>query len=377
MQITSLETTLLSCPVPKEHQLNWDGRAYGQRVLKNDMMIVRVHTDEGIEGYGEPSVYGNPKLMEKWLRDHKTMFIGKDPYDALGASMPTTHYEWTTNCALAGVNQALWDIIGKAAKVPIYKLLGGKCTERVKVYASAGQMGSTVEEVRDEAKRFREQGFLGYKVRVTLEDYREKARAAREELGNSICLMIEWNMRLPNVKTATNAIRNIERYEPAWIEEPLPGANVSGYAELRKAVDVPISGGETLATRWEFKERLDKGCYSIVQPDCDVAGISETSRIAFLAGLDEVLLCPHNWHNAINTAANVQVMASSPNAFFLESNRTWNNSCPEFQEEIVTNPLLPRNGYIEAPDRPGIGVELDEKAMKKFSYLDIERAAPI
>jgi L-alanine-DL-glutamate epimerase-like enolase superfamily enzyme len=377
MKISDLETILLSCRVPKEHQLNWDGRAYGQRVLRNDMMIVRVKTDEDIVGIGEPSVYGRPKLMQSWLNDHKAMFIGKDPYDALKVARPALYRGWSVNCALAGVNQALWDVIGKASKVPVYKLLGGKQTDRVQVYASAGQMGNTVEEIRREAERFREEGFLGYKVRVTLEDYREKARAAREELGSDLSLMIEWNMRLPNVRTAINAIRNIERYELTWVEEPLRGADMEGYAKLRKAVDVPISGGESLTTRWEFKERLDKGCYGIVQPDCDAAGLSEASRIAFMASLDEILLCPHNWHNAINTAANIQLMASSTNQFFLESNRTWNNSCPEFQKEIVTDPLLPKKGYIEVPDKPGLGIELNEEAVERFPYLDIERAAPI
>ncbi|MBS7627655.1 mandelate racemase/muconate lactonizing enzyme family protein [Candidatus Bathyarchaeota archaeon] len=305
------------------------------------------------------------------------MFLGKDPFDALHIATPTLYYGWTVNCALAGVNQALWDIIGKASKVPVYKLLGGKRTDRIKVYASAGQLGNTVEEIRREAEKFREEGFLGYKLRVTLEDYREKVRAAREGLGKDLDLMVEWNMRLPSAKVAINAIRNIERYDLTWVEEPLPGSDIEGYAELRKAVDVPISGGEGLATRWEFKTRLEKGCYGIVQPDCDVAGISEASRIAFMASLDEVLLCPHNWHNAINTAANVQLMASSPNQFYLESNRSWNNSCPEFQEQIVKNPLLPKKGYIEVPDRPGLGVELDKEALKRFPYLDIERAAPI
>jgi len=316
--------------------------------------------------------------MQSWLNDHKAMFIGKDPYDALKVARPALYRGWTVNCALAGVNQSLWDVIGKASEVPVYKILGGgKQTDRVQVYASAGQMGNTVEEIRREAERFREEGFLGYKVRVTLEDYREKARAAREGLGSGLSLMIEWNMRLPNVRTAINAIRNIERYELTWVEEPLRGADIEGYAKLRKAVDVPISGGESLVTRWEFKERLDKGCYGIVQPDCDAAGLSEASRIAFMASLDEILLCPHNWHNAINTAANVQLMASSTNQFFLESNRTWNNSCPEFQKEIVTDPLLPKKGYIEVPDKPGLGIELNEEAVERFPYLDIERAAPI
>jgi len=377
MKVTGLETTVISCPVPREHQLNWDGRAMGQRVLKNDMMIVKVLTDEGITGIGEPSVYGNPKLMEPWLKEHGALFVGRDTWDALKATRPYVYYGWMVNCALAGVNQALLDALGKAAKTPVYSLLGGRHVDRVKVYASAGQMGNTVEEIRREAERFRDEGFLGYKVRVTLDDYREKARAAREGLGSDLGLMIEWNMRLPNAKTAINAIRNIERYELTWVEEPIPGSDLDGYAEIRKAVDVPISGGEACATRWEFKERLEKGCYGIVQPDCDVAGLSETSRIAFMASLDEVLLCPHNWHNAINTAANVHVMASSPNQFFLESNRTWNNSCPEFQREIVVDPLLPKNGYVEVPSRPGLGVELDEEALKRFPYMDIERAAPI
>lgn len=377
MKITDLETILLSCPVPKKHQLNWDGRAYGQRVLKNDMMIVRIKTDEGIKGIGEPSVYGQPKLMDIWLKDHKAMFVDKDPYVALKAAQPTVYNGWSVNCALAGVNQALWDIVGKSCKLPVYKLLGGKQTDKVQVYASAGQMGCTVDEVRWEAERFREEGFLGYKIRVTLDDYREKTKAAREGLGKDLCLMVEWNMRLPNVHTAVNAIRNIERYELTWVEEPLSGSDIEGYAELRKTVDVPISGGESLATRWEFKERLDRGCYSIVQPDCDVAGLGESRAVTFLASLDEVMFCPHNWHNAINTAANLQVMAASSNQFFLESNKTWNNSCPEFQREIVKNPLLPENGYIKVPDTPGLGVELDDEAIKKFPYLDIERASPL
>jgi D-galactarolactone cycloisomerase len=377
MKVTDLDTILLSCPVPKKQQLNWDGRAYGQRVLKNDMMIVRIMTDEDIEGVGEPSVYGQPKLMDAWLKEHKAMFIGKELNEALKAAQPSQYKEWTVNCALAGVSQALWDIIGKAHKLPIHQLLGGKQTSKVQVYASAGQMGCTVDEVRREAERFREEGFLGYKVRVTLDDYREKAKAAREGLGNDLCLMIEWNMRLPNVQTAVNAIQNIERYELTWVEEPLPSSNIDGYAELRKAVEVPISGGETLATKGEFKERLDKGCYNIVQPDCDVAGPGEVRAISFMASLDEVLFCPHNWHNAINTAANLQVMAASSNQFFLESNRTWNNSCPEFQQEIVKNPLLPKNGYIEVPDRSGLGIELDEEAIRRFPFMNIERAVLI
>ncbi|MEM1507570.1 MAG: mandelate racemase/muconate lactonizing enzyme family protein [Candidatus Bathyarchaeia archaeon] len=321
MEIVSMETVLLSCPVPKEQQLNWDGAAFGQRVIKNDMMIIKLRSDEGIEGIGEPSVYGDVKFMDSWLRERKSMFIGRDPYDALKNTQPQVYYDWRVNCALAGVNQALWDIIGKAN--------------------------------------------------------REKVKAAREGLGKDLHLMVEWNERIPNARVAANAIRNIERYEITWIEEPLRKTDIEGYAELRRLIDTLVSGGESLATRWEFKERLEKGCYSIVQPDCNVAGISEARIIALMASLDEVLLCPHNWHNAINTAANLQVMAASPNQFFLEINKTWNNSCPEFQQEIIKDPLVPKNGYIEVPGKPGLGVELDEEALKEFPYLDIKRAEPI
>ncbi|MEM2788799.1 MAG: mandelate racemase/muconate lactonizing enzyme family protein [Candidatus Bathyarchaeia archaeon] len=377
MEIVSMETVLLSCPVPKEQQLNWDGAAFGQRVIKNDMMIIKLRSDEGIEGIGEPSVYGDVKFMDSWLRERKSMFIGRDPYDALKNTQPQVYYDWRVNCALAGVNQALWDIIGKANRVPVYKLLGGRQTDRIMVYASAGQLGRKPEDIRREAEAFREQGFLGYKLRVTLSDYREKVKAAREGLGKDLHLMVEWNERIPNARVAANAIRNIERYEITWIEEPLRKTDIEGYAELRRLVDTLVSGGESLATRWEFKERLEKGCYSIVQPDCNVAGISEARIIALMASLDEVLLCPHNWHNAINTAANLQVMAASPNQFFLEINKTWNNSCPEFQQEIIKDPLVPKNGYIEVPGKPGLGVELDEEALKEFPYLDIKRAEPI
>ncbi|MCD6528874.1 mandelate racemase/muconate lactonizing enzyme family protein [Candidatus Bathyarchaeota archaeon] len=371
MKITDIETLLLSFPVPKERQLDgWDGGLWGRRQVKVDMAIIRITTDEGIVGIGEPTNYANPEALKVIVEEYKPEFIGKDPFDVEKLTAPGKYPTgMVRRAAMAGINVALWDIIGKAVGKPVYKLLGGCYADKIRVYASAGQLCHDAEGIAKEAAAMREQGFTAYKVRVRLEDYLEKVKAAREGLGDDADLMVEWNMRLPNAKTAIRAIKKIERYELTWVEEPLAAWDIEGYAEVRKAVDVPISGGEAFTSHHDFKERIDRGAYDIVQPDCNQMGLSEAKKVAQLAEFKGLPVCPHNWHNAINTAANTQLVASIPNHFMLEMNRTWNHSCPAFREEIVDNPILPKNGYIEVPKRPGLGVELDEEAIRKYPYI--------
>ena len=152
---------------------------------------------------------------------------------------------------------------------------------------------------------------------------------------------------------------------------------ISGFAEIRCAVDAPISGGEAFSTASEFKEAIDKEAFDVVQPDCTHAGIGEARRAAFLARLKGLPVAPHNWGNAISTAANLQVLASIPNHYILEINRTWNHGCPAFREEIVEHAIVPENGYAHVPDRPGLGVELNEKALMRYPYVEGPASAPI
>lgn len=377
IKVTSVEPILLSCPVPKEHQLDWDWKLRGLRQLKVDLMIVKVTTDEGITGIGEPTNWAAMARLRSVLEGLRPGLLGQDPFDVERLATPASGAGYVANNVVAAVNEALWDITGKAVGKPIHKLLGGRYADRMEVYASAGQEGNTPEEDKAEAEQFRAEGFKGYKFRVKPCDFMEKAKAVKPALGEDVRMMVEWNSGLPNAKAAIRAIRKLEAFEPAWVENPLPVHMIDGFAEIRSAVDIPISGGEGFSTAWEFKEAIDRGAFDVVQPDCTHAGIGEARRAAFLAGLKGLPVAPHNWGNAISTAANLQVLASIPNHYILEINRTWNHGCPAFREEIVEGAIVPEDGYVHVPNRPGLGIELNERALARYPYIEGPVSAPI
>jgi len=197
-------------------------------------------------------------------------------------------------------------------------------------------------------------------------------------LGDDVDLMIEWNFRLPNAKTAISAIKKVERYELAWVEEPIPLGDIDGYAEIRAAVETPISGGELLTSRYLFKERIDRGAYDIVQPDCCRMGISEAWKVAFLASLKGLPCVPHNWSgNGLNTAAQLNLLAAIPNHWYLESNESYYGTCPTFKKLLFDGSPVPKKGYFYVPKRPGLGVELNKEVATECAYIDGPSTAPI
>lgn len=380
MEIKNVETILLSCPVPKEHQLDWDAGTT-LRELKVDMTIIKITTDEGITGIGEASNYVDPKMVKMQIENFKSELIGKDPFEVEKLT-ESLHLRWTESgflrsTSIAAINQALWDIVGKKTKQPVSKLLGGRYADRVKAYASAGQMSRTAKEIYKEALNFYDMSLTAYKLRVTFDDAVDKVEAAREAFGTDSEIMVECNMLLPNAKTAIKMIKKIEKYEPTWVECPLVYTDIEGYIEIRSKVDVPIAAGENLDNFLKFKEWVDRDAMDVIQPDCNLAGFNEARKAAIYASYRGMPCCPHNWHNAITRAANAQLIASVPNHFMLEMNITWNHSCPAFKEEIVDEPIKVKNGYIDIPNRPGLGVELNEDAVKKYPYIEGPKSAPI
>jgi len=369
VKIKDIETVLLSCPVPEEKTWRLDGR----KGVKADMVIVKVHTDEGITGIGEPSPYGGALNLRLTIEQLKQGFTGRDPFDVELLTAPTGSR--VESMAMAGINMALWDIMGKAVNKPVYRLLGGAYTNRVRAYASGGinwVWFKHPEVLAEEIRGYLDEGFTAFKIRIGPDKrFLDAIRVARETLGDGMDLMVEGNMRFNTSEQAIAMARRFERYNPFWFEEPIPGNNIEGYVEIRKALpQIPITGGESLCTRFEFKERIDRRAYSIVQPDSNYAGLSEARRIAFMASLEGLPCCPHNWHNAVTTAANLQLVASIPNHMVLEMQRTWHYSCPAFRSEIVVNPSEPKNGYLEVPKEPGLGVELDDRALAKYPFRE-------
>jgi L-alanine-DL-glutamate epimerase-like enolase superfamily enzyme len=287
--------------------------------------------------------------------------------------------------AWAGVDGALWDIIGKAKSIPVYRLLaaGEKPEPHIRMYASGGveyAWYKRPEDLIDEAVRHKDEGYTAFKFRIgtewknsgmTIDKYIPYVRKIREAVGPRFDLMQESNMRL-SLDECLQLAPVLDELRFLWFEEPVsrtaPGA-IDAYRKIRETMKtVKVSGGETMVTRFEFKEWIDRDGYDIAQPDSNTTGLSEAwhiARVAALAGKD---CCPHNWHGGLTTMMNASLVAAIPNHLMLELNQTFN----PFKEELFMDPLAVRNGYLDLPEKPGFGVELAggaEALARKFPYL--------
>ena len=395
MKIKDIDTILMSYPVPEDRtwrlggSLAPDGRTYlpGEKGVKVDLLIIKVITDDGLVGIGEVRP-GNLAAKAK-VEQMKPRFIGLDPFDVdMFTRRRGWGLRWSEGRVLAAVNVACWDIMGKATGRPVCQLLGGAHADRIRAYASGGIDWNFVknpEIIAKEAEGYLKEGWTAFKFRIPPDDRcLAVIKAAREAVGDEMDLIIEANMRFRTARQAIRMARKFEKYDPLWFEEPVPAftsADVQSYVEIRKALpSIPISGGEGKTSVAEFKPWIDSHAYDIVQPDASYAGISEARRIAYLAELQGLLCCPHDWGTAVANAANLHLVAAIPNHFVLEIQTTWHSSCPPFRAlegtEILKKSLKMKNGCLEVPKEPGLGIELDEEKCKSFPYKDGPMAVP-
>ncbi|MEM2905417.1 MAG: mandelate racemase/muconate lactonizing enzyme family protein [Candidatus Bathyarchaeia archaeon] len=395
MKIKDIETIHMSCPIPEEK--TWrlggsrapDGRTYlpGQIGVKVDLLIVQVVTDDGLTGIGE--IQGGDLAAKMRVEQMKPRFIGQDPFDVdLFTRRQPWGLGWPEGRVLAAVNTACWDLMGKATGRPVYQLLGGGHAERIRAYASGGIDWNFVknpEIIAREARQYLEEGWTAFKFRIPPDDRcLDVIKAAREAVGDEMDLMIEANMRFRTAKQAIRMAKKFERYDPLWFEEPVPAfsqADLRAYQEIRKALpNIPVSGGEGKTSVAEFKPWIDGHAYDIVQQDASYTGLSEAKRIAYLAELEGILCCPHDWGMAVANASNLHLVASIPNHFVLEIQTTWHWGCPPFRAfegtGILKKPLTLKRGYVEVPKEPGLGIEVDEEACRKFPYKEGPMAVP-
>lgn len=382
LKITGVRVTLLSYPLPKEKQ--W---VTGSSVTwKTDAVLVEVLTDQGLTGIGESSPYGGPEIVKKFIEEEiQPRLFGKNPFDVEHLACAWQNASWGQQVAWAGVDGALWDIIGKAKSTPVYRLLaaGEKPEPHIRMYASGGveyAWYKRPEDLIDEAVRHKQEGYTAFKFRIgtewknsglTIDRYIPYVRKIREAVGPSFGLMQESNMRL-SLDECLRLAPVLEELKFLWFEEPVsrtaPGA-IDAYRKIRRAMKtVKVSGGETMVTRFEFKEWIDCDGYDIVQPDSNTTGVSEAWHIARVAALRGKYCCPHNWHGGLTTMMNAALVAAIPNHLMLELNQTFN----PFKEELFKDPLVVKNGYLDLPDKPGFGVELADSAealARKFPYL--------
>jgi galactonate dehydratase len=328
-------------------------------------LFLKVHTDAGIVGLGEPIVEGRAETVATAVKEIEPYLKGKDPRRVVHHWQAIYRHAFyrggpILTSALSGIDMALWDIKGKALGVPVYELLGGPTRDKVRVYAHAG----TPELI----KRARDRGFTAFKtnpakrrpsryVETPAEVHyaAEKFAALRKAAGDDVDIAIDFHGAI-SPATAKLLIKAIEPYQPMFVEEPCQAQNHDVMAEIARGTHLPIATGERVFTKWGFREVLEKRAATILQPDlCHAGGITEVRLIAGMAEAYYAAVAPHNPLGPISLAAGVQIAASIPNFLCQEQ--------VSLGEGYLKKPFVVREGYLQLPDGPGLGIELDEDAL--------------
>jgi L-alanine-DL-glutamate epimerase-like enolase superfamily enzyme len=401
MKITSVECTVLMVP-----DCNPDGCDSSQ-----DTIVVQVHTDEGIVGIGE--VDTNPWVAKAHIEapgshimdlGFKKILLGQDPteplaiWDRLYTYTAMTGRRGAGICALGAVDMAIWDIYGKATGVPIWKLLGGARQQRITPYASLIPNGRTLPEYRGGLVQkllwAREFGFRAAKLEVCVkgpyahnrlnesdEAIVEVVAACREAVGPGMLLMVDVAYCWSEWKEALRVIRRLEPFDIFFVETPLPSDDLDGYGRLSEAAPIRIAAGEWLQTRFEFADLMDRGRVDVVQPDIGrVGGITEALRVVQMAQDRGKIVVPHCWKTGIGIAATAHVAFASPNCRFIEFLPA-GVAESHLRRDLVAEELRIENGTIPLPERPGLGIELNEDAVSRLAeaanqYAGAESVAP-
>jgi len=358
-----------------------DLKTYIVDCYRTNFVFVKMYTDEGISGIGEATLEYKELAVSAAIEELKRYLIGKNPLD-IEAHFHNIYRDayWRGGpvlmSALSAVEMSLWDINGKSLGVPVHRLLGGKCHDKVKVYANGWFAGAkTPEQFGEKAKEAVARGFKGLKwdpfgktyMTISNEEMENALAcigAVREAVGYSVDLFIEGHGRF-NVPTAIQIAQEIKPFKPVWFEEPIPPDNIDAMAEVRAKSPVAIAGGERLYTRYEFKDVLEKKALDFVQPDISHAGgIMELRKIAAMAEVYYIPFAPHNPSGPVANAATLQLAACTPNFYYLEIMAT---DVP-YRSEITDEKLVFEDGYMVIPDKPGLGIELNEEAAAKYPY---------
>ena len=335
-------------------------------LVKPRWLFLKIHTDEGLVGLGEPILEGRAKTCAQAVDELVPYLIGKDPRRVVHHWQAMYRHAFyrggpIMTSALSGVDQALWDLAGKSLGVPVYQLLGGPTRDRIRLYKGGGDPETIKESIAEGFTAFKT-GVAGGRPARLIESKGFVDRAAerfaelREAAGPDVDIGIDFHGAI-SPQTAKLLIRALEPYQPMFVEEPCQCQNVDVMAEIARGTHLPIATGERIFTKWGFREILEKGAASILQPDlCHAGGISEVRTIAGMAEAYYAALAPHNPLGPISLAACIQLDASIPN--FLAQEHT------TLGEGYLKNPFVFKDGFVELPTGPGLGIELDEDAME-------------
>jgi galactonate dehydratase len=334
-------------------------------LIKPRWLFLKVHTNAGIVGLGEPILEGRALTCAEAVKEIEPYLVGKDPRQVVHHWQAIYRHAFyrggpILTSALSGIDQALWDIKGKALGVPVYELLGGPTRTRVRVYSHA----RTPEAIKDALAK----GFTAFKTNVAkrrpahyvetpaeVHYAVEKFAELRQAAGDDADLAIDFHGAI-SPALAKVLIKALEPHNPMFIEEPINCQEHDLMAEIARGTHLPIATGERVFTKWGFREVLEKKAATILQPDlCHAGGITEVRLIAGMAEAYYATIAPHNPLGPISLAAGVQIAASIPNFLCQEQ--------VSLGEGYLKQPFVLRKGYLDLPTGPGLGIELDENAL--------------
>ena len=351
--------------------------------VKPRWIFVKLSTDEGIDGWGEMMsgtktetvVAGAYEVGERFL-------LGQNPFEIerLFQEMHRSFFRGGPihGTIVSGLEMALWDIKGKALNVPIYELLGGAARDRIKVYSWIG--GDRPDDVAEQAQDRVDRGFTAVKMNATeelhyidsyvkIEEVVERVASIRERFGNKLDIGIDFHGRVhkPMAKVLAKAL---EPYHPMFLEEVVLPENEEHFKEVAQLVATPLATGERLYTRWQFKTLFQQGAIDVIQPDVALCGgIMEMRKIAAMAEAYDVAVAPHAPYGPVALAATLQVDSCTPNVFIQEQSLGIHYNKGFDLLDFVKNKEVfqYKDGYVELPSKPGLGLEMDEDRVRDIS----------
>ena len=347
-------------------------------------LFVKIETNEGIHGWGEAyTQLDRDRVIERQIDELSRYLVGCSPFD-IKQFLFSAYTDFAGKrgsmelfCAISGLEQALWDIVGKATGQPVYNLLGGRTRRRLRVYANGWGGAQPPDELADRARAVVERGFTALKFdpfpglwRTIIDRHEEeeavdRVRAVREAVGPDVDILVEVHRRLAPMH-AVRVARAMEAYAPFWFEEPVSARDLGALAEVRHAVNLPVVTGEELYTKNEFRDVFEQRAADILNPDvCNCGGILELREIGAMAEAYHVAMAPHNYNSTtIGLAATLHASAGMPNFLITE----YFVNFEEVGKEIARQSFKVEDGFITLPERPGLGIDLDERALQQRPY---------
>src|SRR5690242_16281368 len=382
MRIDRVRSRLVELPLEAPFRPAW-GRGRVQRALV--LVIYEVLTDDGLVGLG--AAHGGLEAMAAIDRFVTPHLLGQDPTDIERLALMIRDAEILGPPPYC-MEIPLWDLLGKAAGLPVYQLWGGS-DRKVRAYCSTGELRHPQERAEDVA-RLADDGYTAVKLRFHHDDPRDDlavAEAVRAKVGDRVELMVDANQagadpgaaghRTWDFRTALQVARELERLDVTWLEEPLPRYDYTGLARLRDRLDtIKLAGGEDNHGLHEFQQLLERGCFDILQPDAikseTASAIRHLAAFAALRGVDVV---PHTWGNGLGLLVHLHLAASLTNCGLLEfPHDPPSGLTAAARDSMLATPLtIDADGWVTVPERPGFGFEIDEDRVAKYTVNEIER----